>query len=180
MQNGSRTDRTAMRVCALLATAGVCVCVCVCLSVCVCVCVCSKRITLGAIYMSAELYMLTDYSEDFMDTRDFVRRQVTDAETAGSPLSFAMKHVSAVRVCAEGVVIIINTLPSVVIIYPYVHRHHIHMSVCTQGTYGYMMTTHACCHCCVQRVCVCVYVCVCMCVCITHARAQSKRLRRVQ
>ena len=50
--------------------------------------------TLGAIYMSAELYMLTDYSEDFVDTRDFLRRHVTDAEAAGSPVAFAMKHVS--------------------------------------------------------------------------------------
>ena len=43
--------------------------------------------------MAAELYMLTDYSQDFVDTRDFVHRQVADAESAGSPVSFAMKHV---------------------------------------------------------------------------------------
>jgi len=53
----------------------------------------SKRVTLGAIYMGAELYMLTDYSEDFADTRDFLERQVTDAERAGSTLGFALKHV---------------------------------------------------------------------------------------
>lgn len=54
----------------------------------------SKRITLGGIYMSAELYMLTDYSEDFADTREFLERQVTDAEKAGSAVGFALKHVS--------------------------------------------------------------------------------------
>jgi ubiquinone biosynthesis protein COQ9 len=54
--------------------------------------------TLGAIYMSSELYMLTDYSEDFVDTRDFLRRHVTDAEAAGSPAAFAMKHVSQKKV----------------------------------------------------------------------------------
>lgn len=52
----------------------------------------SKRITLGGIYMSAELYMLTDYSEDFDDTREFLERQVTDAEKAGSAVGFALKH----------------------------------------------------------------------------------------
>lgn len=53
---------------------------------------CSKRMTLGAIYMSAELYMLTDYSEDFADTRDFISRQIHDAESAGSAVGFAVKH----------------------------------------------------------------------------------------
>ena len=53
----------------------------------------SKRITLGSIYMAAELYMLTDYSPDFSDTRDFIKRQIADAESAGSTAGFAMKHV---------------------------------------------------------------------------------------
>ena len=64
---------------------------------------CSKRITLGSIYMAAELYMLTDYSPDFVDTRDFVHRQVADAESAGSPVSFAMKHVRLSICRASGV-----------------------------------------------------------------------------
>jgi hypothetical protein len=51
--------------------------------------------------MSAELYMLTDYSEEFVDTRDFLRRHVTDAEAAGSPAAFAMKHVSKNKIGGE-------------------------------------------------------------------------------
>ena len=59
-----------------------------------------KRITLGAIYMSAELYMLTDYSEDFADTRDFFQRQVDDAEKAGTPFAFALKHMEGMMASA--------------------------------------------------------------------------------
>lgn len=38
---------------------------------------CSKRIAVGGLYVGAEFYMLTDYSEDFKDTEDFIRRQVS-------------------------------------------------------------------------------------------------------
>ncbi|EKX37249.1 hypothetical protein GUITHDRAFT_54982, partial [Guillardia theta CCMP2712] len=37
----------------------------------------SKRIAVGGLYVGAEFYMLTDYSEDFKDTEDFIRRQVS-------------------------------------------------------------------------------------------------------
>jgi hypothetical protein len=50
--------------------------------------------------MSAELYMLTDYSEDFADTRDFFQRQVDDAEKAGTPFAFALKHMEGMMASA--------------------------------------------------------------------------------
>jgi len=53
----------------------------------------SKRIAVGGLYVGAEFYMLTDYSEDFKDTEDFIRRQIIDMQNAGSSAHFAIKQV---------------------------------------------------------------------------------------
>jgi len=43
----------------------------------------TKRASLSAIYAATELFMTTDQSSDFGDTRDFLHRRFKDAEIVG-------------------------------------------------------------------------------------------------
>jgi ubiquinone biosynthesis protein COQ9 len=46
----------------------------------------TKRASLSALYASAELFMTTDCSTDFQDTRAFLRRRLTEAAELGGAL----------------------------------------------------------------------------------------------
>ena len=43
----------------------------------------AKRVAVATLYKSSELYMLTDYSSDLEDTKDFVERRVKDLKRLG-------------------------------------------------------------------------------------------------
>mmetsp|Transcript_7065 Transcript_7065/g.16484 ORF Transcript_7065/g.16484 Transcript_7065/m.16484 type:complete len:299 (-) Transcript_7065:182-1078(-) len=52
----------------------------------------SKRVALGGIYTGSELYMLTDYSEGFTDTFDFLDRQLKEAQKLGTTAEMAVQQ----------------------------------------------------------------------------------------
>jgi len=64
----------------------------------------SKRIALGGIYTGSELYMLTDYSQDFTDTFDFLDRQLREAERLGTTAELAVSQLD--RLMAHGLEIL--------------------------------------------------------------------------
>lgn len=46
----------------------------------------TKRASLSATYASAELFMTNDHSEDFIETRKFLRRRLGEAQDIGGTL----------------------------------------------------------------------------------------------
>mmetsp|Transcript_42595 Transcript_42595/g.85269 ORF Transcript_42595/g.85269 Transcript_42595/m.85269 type:complete len:293 (-) Transcript_42595:289-1167(-) len=60
----------------------------------------SKRAVLGGIYTGSELYMLTDYSEGFTDTYDFLDRQLREAQKIGTTMELVGQQ--AEQLMAQG------------------------------------------------------------------------------
>jgi ubiquinone biosynthesis protein COQ9 len=46
----------------------------------------TKRVSLSAIYAATELFMTTDKSSDFLDTRDFLDRRFKDVQIVGGTM----------------------------------------------------------------------------------------------
>ncbi|KAK4159646.1 COQ9-domain-containing protein [Cladorrhinum sp. PSN259] len=54
----------------------------------------TKRASLSAIYAAAELFMTTDHSAGFQETRAFLRRRLNEAATAGGAVSAVGQYLS--------------------------------------------------------------------------------------
>jgi len=72
----------------------------------------TRRNAVGAIYAAAELYMLTDYSEGYEDTKAFIRRRVDDSLNVEQLLS---KESNSLSAAATGVESILTAAASMVL-----------------------------------------------------------------
>ena len=72
----------------------------------------SRRAGLAAIYASTEVYMLTDKTDDFRDTWDFLQRRFDDAEaTADVPKQVERFVMDTVSQAGRGLAGVVSSFP---------------------------------------------------------------------